>query len=104
MQNKDYEMRYDDICENEAATGVDCTFTLSLPDTLDSPYVFYKMGNFYANHRKFVKSRSYPQLRGVGVSRGEVSLFCSPIMDNIDIPATESYAGNPLNDDDLAYP
>ena len=100
----DYEKRYDNICENEAMSGTDCTFTISIPESMDSPMVYYKMGNFYANHRKYVKSRSYPQLRGEGVSKGAVSEFCSPIMENSDIPVTVSYVNNPLVDDDLAYP
>ena len=42
----------------------DCTFTFELTETLDKPYLYYEIENFYANHRKFVKSRNYKQLRG----------------------------------------
>jgi len=77
---------------------------LKLDTTLDSPNIYYKIGNFYANHRKFVKSRSYTQLRGEGVSKGDVKEFCDPIMENDDIPVSLSYAGNTLNSTDLAAP
>lgn len=47
-------------------TNTDCTFEIDVSADLKSPFVYYKVGNFYANHRKYVVSRSYPQLRGKG--------------------------------------
>ena len=104
LENVDYEKRYDNLCENEAASGTSCTFTISLSEDFESPHIYYKMGNFYANHRKYVMSRSYEQLRGEKVSKGDVKEFCDPILANKDIPTNMSYTGNALNDNDLAYP
>uniref|UniRef100_A0A7S3JAK5 Cell cycle control protein 50A n=1 Tax=Euplotes harpa TaxID=151035 RepID=A0A7S3JAK5_9SPIT len=62
------------------------------------------MNNFYVNHRKYVKSRSYDQLRGSSASKSSVDKFCTPIIENIDIPVNVSFTGMKLNDTDLAYP
>jgi hypothetical protein len=63
--------------------------------------IYYEIDGFYANHRKYVISRSYAQLRGTKVSDG---ILCEPIEKNEDIPATMSYASNPLTATDTAYP
>lgn len=97
-------MRYDNICVNSISAGSPCTFTLNIPEDLDSPYMYYKMDNFYANHRKYAKSRNYKQLRGESVSRGDVKEDCDPILDNEDIPVTTSYTGQALASASLAYP
>lgn len=102
--NIDYEKRYDDLWENEAASGGTCTFTIKLDEKFEDPYIYYKIGNFFANHRDYVKSRSYKQLRGEKVAKGDVELFCDPILDNEDIPVTKSYTGKSLKPKDLAYP
>lgn len=104
LGNSDYVQRYDDVCQPSADTNGTCTFTLTLDTTLEDPNIYYKIENFYANHRKYVKSRSYDQLRGDSVSKGTVSEFCDPIMENEDIPVTMSYAGNALNSTELAAP
>ena len=104
LGNSDYLQRYDNVCQASATSGTACTFTLTLDTDLDSPNIYYRIDGFYANHRKYVKSRSYKQLRGDSVGKGTVSEFCSPIMENEDIPANESYTGNALNATDLAYP
>jgi hypothetical protein len=36
--------------------------------TMVRPKVYYKLEFFYANHRKFMESRSYDQLRGVDIN------------------------------------
>mmetsp|Transcript_3993 Transcript_3993/g.4627 ORF Transcript_3993/g.4627 Transcript_3993/m.4627 type:complete len:275 (+) Transcript_3993:167-991(+) len=102
--NNDYLLRYDDKCQSSASSNTSCTFTITLDTDLDSPNIYYQIEGFYANHRKYVKSRSYKQLRGDGVGRGDVSEYCSPIMENKDIPVTQSYTGSALNSTDLAYP
>eukprot|EP00347_Sterkiella_histriomuscorum_P023074 403336051 len=48
-----------------------------MPVSLTRPKIYYELENFYANHRKFVKSRSFKQLAGKDASDLETS--CTPI-------------------------
>ncbi|KAJ1920448.1 alkylphosphocholine resistance protein lem3 [Mycoemilia scoparia] len=46
-----------------------CTVRFQLPYQIDSPvYLYYKLTNFYQNHRRYVKSYNVDQLRGDAVS------------------------------------
>jgi hypothetical protein len=53
-----------------------------------NPKIYYRLENFYANHRNFVKSRSYQQLRG-GLPDPEdipaIEASCTPIVRNKDL-------------------
>jgi hypothetical protein len=41
-----------------------CEISLTLNETLYQPvFVFYELTNFYTNHRSYVKSKVYQQLR-----------------------------------------
>eukprot|EP00349_Pseudokeronopsis_sp_Brazil_P009852 CAMPEP_0202978080 /NCGR_PEP_ID=MMETSP1396-20130829/84631_1 /ASSEMBLY_ACC=CAM_ASM_000872 /TAXON_ID= /ORGANISM="Pseudokeronopsis sp., Strain Brazil" /LENGTH=144 /DNA_ID=CAMNT_0049716949 /DNA_START=232 /DNA_END=666 /DNA_ORIENTATION=+ len=55
-----------------------CTVTLIPNDTLTNPKVYYKLENFYANHRSFVKSRNYKQLKGNIIEESNMG-SCDPI-------------------------
>ena len=47
-----------------------CTLNFSLVEGMKKPvFFYYGLDNFYANHRDFVKSRSFQQLRAVEDSR-----------------------------------
>ena len=40
-----------------------CNITLEVPTAMTPPiYMYYKLSNFYQNHRRYVRSRSDPQL------------------------------------------
>ena len=40
-----------------------CNITITVPATMKPPiYMYYKMSNYYQNHRRYVKSRSDMQL------------------------------------------
>ena len=47
--------------------------------TLIQPKFYYGIDRFYANHRNFVKSRSYRQLEGKVATLSEV-FACEPIV------------------------
>lgn len=51
----EYLIRYDDHCMNQTT----CNITFNLPFDLVNPKVYYKLDNFFANHRNFVKSRNF---------------------------------------------
>jgi hypothetical protein len=59
----------EDNCDATDGTRVDknpCTITLDVPEDMSPPiYMYYKLTDFYQNHRRYVKSRSDAQLRGV---------------------------------------
>jgi len=43
-----------------------CTITIDVPTTMAAPvYLYYRLENYYQNHRRYVKSRDDPQLLGV---------------------------------------
>ena len=60
VRNNDFTLRYDDICLKSDI----CTISFSPDKDLEKPKIYYRLENFYANHRNFVKSRSFKQLRG----------------------------------------
>lgn len=38
------------------------TFTAS--ETLEDPKIYYRLENFYGNHKTYVEAKNYEQLRG----------------------------------------
>ncbi|CAN0542736.1 unnamed protein product, partial [Ectocarpus sp. 12 AP-2014] len=63
-------------------------------------YVYYELRKFYQNHRSYVKSRSFDQLKG-GVSKlvpGEG--ICSPLesIDTLDLNPCGLVANSMFND------
>ena len=74
-------IRYDDTCGIKPV----CNVTFTLDHDLVNPKVYYRLENFYANHRNFVKSRNYKQLRGEQSSDLDLISSCSPILTNKDL-------------------
>ncbi|EAZ63873.2 role in phospholipid translocation across the plasma membrane [Scheffersomyces stipitis CBS 6054] len=61
-----------------------CTIQFEIPNRMTAPiYLFYRLHNFYANHRRFVKSFSEDQLEGKPASlntiKNAVGENCSPL-------------------------
>lgn len=57
-----------------------CTVQFNLPKDLKAPiYVYYKLTNFYQNHRKYVESYDTAQLQGSALSAGDLTLKCNPL-------------------------
>lgn len=73
---------------------------------LVEPKIYYQLENFYANHRNFVKSRNYKQLRGNHLSASELTT-CEPVVRMSDlgdnIPKL-SINNTTLRGDDVAFP
>ena len=87
-----------------------CEFPLEIEKTLVSPvYLYYQIDNFYSNHRDFVKSRIYSQLRGethVDSTNNKIckgAIFVNEMFDN-DTSRYLTHTGNPLNGTDYADP
>ncbi|CAO3642844.1 unnamed protein product [Cunninghamella blakesleeana] len=57
-----------------------CNIRFTVPIQLHPPiFIYYKLENFYQNHRKYVKSLSYNQLSGEIISPGEADASCGPL-------------------------
>jgi hypothetical protein len=58
-----------------------CTLQFSIPANMTPPVLFYyRLTNFYQNHRRYAKSFNTPQLSGQAVSAGSVhSSDCTPL-------------------------
>lgn len=69
------ETRYDNVCN----IGQVCNVTIEVTDKMEQPvYLYYKLTNYYQNHRRYVKSRNDQQLRGNSVSWSDIS-DCDPV-------------------------
>lgn len=58
-----------------------CTIQFTLPNDIGSPvYLYYKLTNFYQNHRRYVKSLDLNQLKGQNVSASTINGSpCNPL-------------------------
>lgn len=65
---------------SNSSVGGTCSIQFSIPMQLKAPiYLYYRLSNFYQNHRKYVKSLNYNQLHGDAISEGEAISSCSPM-------------------------
>jgi len=70
------ETRYDNNCQ----IGEICTVTLDIKEKMEEPvYLYYKLTNYYQNHRRYVKSRNDQQLRGNKVTSKSDIEDCDPV-------------------------
>jgi hypothetical protein len=71
----DVRMRYDDTC----GTSANCTIQFTIPLRLTGRITFYyRLTNFYQNHRRYASSRSAEQLAGDYVVYDDLDV-CDPI-------------------------
>lgn len=58
-----------------------CTLQFSIPNDIGPPvYLYYRLTNFYQNHRRYVKSLDTDQLRGHALSNSSIGgSSCDPI-------------------------
>lgn len=92
------EYRYDTVCIMKYATPTNplktaeeksafmqdynkrknCTISMDVTKYMKQPiFVYYKLGNYFQNHRQYVKSKSEQQLRGLSPSSTELN-NCKP--------------------------
>jgi hypothetical protein len=88
----------------------DCNIEIKVDEVMKAPiYLYYELNNFYMNHRDFVKSRSYPQLRGEVHDDSKTAKRCqgaslvSEMFDK-DVSKYKTWTGKPLKGDDFANP
>ncbi|KAI5303336.1 hypothetical protein KEM55_000592, partial [Ascosphaera atra] len=58
-----------------------CSLQFTLPNDLGNPvFLYYKLTNFYQNHRRYVKSLDQDQLKGKASKNHTInSGFCDPL-------------------------
>ncbi|SCW00275.1 LAFE_0C00562g1_1 [Lachancea fermentati] len=62
-----------------------CQLQFEIPnDIKKSIYVYYRLTNFYQNHRKYVQSFDINQIKGDAVGVNDLSSDCSPLKNNED--------------------
>jgi virulence-associated protein VapD len=90
---------YDDdpVCKPKPL-GSECTFPLEIKEKIVAPvYVYYQLDNFYQNHRRYVKSRSFAQLQGSYLTPDKLT-DCDPIIKNKDLaPQINSFFRSKTN-------
>lgn len=100
--------RYDNFedCEKtDWETPTNCIVTLNIEDDMEAPiYFYYELHNFYQNHRRYVKSKSYEQLMGKDLSKSDLEI-CEPVITMDDLGRfAEDREASELGDDDIANP
>lgn len=72
---------YDDLAQCKTL-GQQCSVTFEIDQDIAGPvYVYYQLDNFYQNHRRYVKSRSFEQLKGNYLETNKLT-DCDPIINN----------------------
>jgi len=75
---KEFSQRYD-------LMGNPAVVILNITEKMPGPvYFYYQLTNFYQNHRRYVKSRSDPQLRGEIVTEADLVSKCDPLVKSPD--------------------
>lgn len=101
------QQRYDNTCAVDRANPNGyCTVTFTLAEKVTAPvYFFYRVTNFYQNHRRYVQSIDINQLSaGVYVSNQTYS-NCEPVTKNKHLFSTmQSMSGKPLDPEAQAFP
>lgn len=59
--------------------GSRCVIQFNVPDLKPPLYLYYKLTNFYQNHRKYVESYDLDQLAGKALSSDDVTDSCKPL-------------------------
>ncbi|CAO3624368.1 unnamed protein product [Cunninghamella echinulata] len=60
-----------------------CVVDFTVPTTIQGPvYMFYRLTQFYQNHRQYIKSVDTNQLLGIASDQGTVSSNCHPLSVN----------------------
>jgi len=74
-QVQQIDSRYDNTC----AVGNVCNVTIDVKTRMKAPvYLYYRLDNYYQNHRRYVKSRNDNQLRGELVTSYSSLSDCDP--------------------------
>jgi CCR4-NOT transcription complex subunit 1 len=60
-----------------------CQISFTVPNDIKAPmFMYYKLTNFFQNHREYVESYDLSQLKGVAVEAGSLDSDCGPLKTN----------------------
>ena len=98
------EIRYDNNPDCEI--GKNCTIPLLIKEDMKKTVmVYYRMKNLYQNHRRYIKSKSYSQLKGKELKESQIKEDCDPIILNKDIyEGVKNLNGEKLPSEGVAHP
>ncbi|EGW30549.1 cell division control protein 50 [Spathaspora passalidarum NRRL Y-27907] len=78
--NPDFKWKLVESKDSDGDTQQTCVIQFNLPRDLKPPlYLYYKLTNFFQNHRKYVDSYDLGQLKGQAVSDGSITDSCKPL-------------------------
>ena len=102
-KNYDFNFKKNSLIEK-------CTKIITIKETIPAPvFVYYELTNFYSNHRDYVKSKIWSQLRGEthinskNNSNCEGAKLMKEMFDGNSL-RYNTYKGKPLKGDDFANP
>jgi len=76
-----YQPKWMLIISNDATDEAPiCRLNFQIPNILNSPiYIYYKLTNFYQNHRVYIESYDLDQLKGSAVNLSTLDKNCKPL-------------------------
>lgn len=78
--NPEFQWKVENGTDSDGDLQQTCLIQFNLPKDLKPPiYLYYKLTNFYQNHRKYVVSYDISQLQGHAVSAGDLTSDCKPM-------------------------
>ena len=96
-------VRYDNVSACYPL-GTTCALKFNIKETIPAPvHIYYEIDKFYQNHRRYILTIPFTQLRGNDLPASDLS-NCGSVLYNKDIPATVAVDGTPLDPDDVAIP
>lgn len=107
-QIKEIEIRYDN--NPNCTIGYQCHINFTIPKEMEkNVFVYYRLKNFYQNHRRYLKSKSNKQLKGEILEEKDIENDCEPIILNKDLydgikSINTTNPNNTLNPDGVAHP
>lgn len=76
----DFKWKLETGTDSQGDATETCVLQFNLPRDIEPPiYLFYKLTNFYQNHRKYVESYDVHQLRGDALSASDLTTDCKPL-------------------------
>lgn len=98
----EYQQRYDSSCPK---IGQNCFINFQITTQVQQPiYFFYRLTNFYQNHRRYVQSIDFNQLKGQVYVNASAIPNCSPVILNAHTFRTVSIANTTLDPQAAAFP
>lgn len=103
----EYQMEYDNLCPVNKLTGTatPCAVTFNLTSKVTAPvYFFYRITDFYQNHRRYVQSIDYGQLSSGSYKANATYSNCDPVTINSNLFTTTALDGTSLDPQAQAFP